>query len=326
MAHNLEMNNGEASMFYFGEKPWHRLGTQLNKPATSREAIEAAKLNWTVTKKQLYLNHKEPIINKFATVREDKPNVVLGIVGRSYTPLQNHEAFEFFDSIVGENKAIFHTAGALLDGKIVWILAKLPGEIRVTNNDITEKYLLLSNSHDGSSAVNIKFTPIRVVCNNTLTMAFKDGQFLSVYHQKDVRSKLSEVTNLLGIIDNQYSQIEESLKHLVKVQMTNITLENYLNDIFPDPKNKQNEKKYEYELARAKSNREWSKYFFENGAGNSTNSVKGTLWAAFNGVTELIDHKATKQSNDRRLNTIWFGDGAAIKYKAYSLAVKMVSE
>lgn len=318
--HNLEIINGEASMFYSGEKPWHGLGTALENPATSKEAISASKLDWTVEKQQLYLPNNEPAHNTFATVRTDQ-NKILGIVGSSYTALQNSEAFEFFDSIVGEGKAIYHTAGVLLEGKVVWILAKLPGEIKVTNEDITEKYLLLSNSHDGSLAVQIKFTPIRVVCNNTLTMAFADQQYLSVYHQRDIKTRLNDVPKLLNIITNRYAEIDVSLKQLAKIQMTDITLEKYLLDVFPDPVNRKDPKLFEYQLGKAKSNREWSKYFFENGIGNDLPGVKGSLWAAYNGVTELIDHKITKQSQDRKLNNIWLGDGAVVKSKAYKLAV-----
>jgi len=324
MAHNIEIINGEASMFYYGDKPWHGLGTELEKPATSSEAIKAAKLDWVVEKRQLFLDNNQPVKNKFATVRTDRPENVLGIVGSSYTPLQNKDAFKFFDSIVGGKQAVYHTAGSLLDGKVVWILAKLPGEIRVTNEDITEKYLLLSNSHDGSSAVQIKFTPIRVVCNNTLTMAFRDQQYLSVHHQRDINVRLNDVPNLLNIVNTRYSEIEESFKALLKIPMTDVTLKKYLEDIFPDPKNRKDEKQYEYDLSRAKSNREWAKYLFENGEGNKLTGVSGSLWAAFNGVTELIDHKITKQSNDRKLNSVWFGDGAAVKAKAYKVAVEQM--
>ncbi|MBS1551555.1 MAG: DUF932 domain-containing protein [Bacteroidetes bacterium] len=323
MAHNLEIINGEASMFYLNDLPWHGLGQKLDSPATSKEAIQAAKLDWTVEKQQLYLPNQEPAHNTFATLRTDS-NKILGIVGSSYTPLQNSEAFEFFDSIVGKNNAIYHTAGALLEGKVVWILAKLPGEIRVTNDDITEKYLLLSNSHDGASAVQIKFTPIRVVCNNTLTLAFADQQYLSVYHQKDIKARLNDVPKILNIVNKRYSEIEESFKALLNVQMTDITLKKYLEDIFPDPKNRKDPKLYEYEIAKAKSNRVWAKYFFENGVGNDLSGVSGSLWAAYNGVTELIDHKITKQSQDRKLNTIWFGDGAVVKAKAYKAAVELL--
>lgn len=322
--HNLEIINGEASMFYCQEKPWHTLGKRLDSPATSKEAIEAAKLNWQVEKQQLYLPNNEPAHHTFATVRTDK-NKILGIVGNTYTPLQNSEAFEFFDSIVGEGQAIYHTAGVLLEGKVVWILAKLPGQIKVTNEDITEKYLLLSNSHDGSSGVQIKFTPIRVVCNNTLTMAFADQQYLSIYHQRDIKTRLNDVPKLLNIITKRYAEIDESLKLLAKIQMTDITLEKYLYEVFPDPVNRKDPKLFEYQRAKAKANREWSKYFFENGVGNDLPGVKGSLWACFNGVTELIDHKITKQSQDRKLNNIWLGEGAVVKGKAYKAAVELLN-
>lgn len=324
MAHNLEIINGEASMFYSGKIPWHGLGQKLENPATSKEAIKAAKLDWTVSKQQLYLTNNQPVKDTFATVRDDKPDGVLGVVGKQYTPLQNSEAFEFFDSIVGADKAIYHTAGALLKGKVVWILAKLPGEIRITDGDITHKYLLLSNSHDGSSAVQIKFTPVRVVCNNTLSLAFSDQKFHSIWHQKNIKKRLLDLPKLMGLIDNRYKEIEDSFKELLKIQMSDITLEKYLQDVFPSPLPKKNEQLYMYELAKAKSNREWAKYFFEQGTGNDLPGVKGSLWAALNGVTELVDHRITKQSQDRRVNSLWLGDGSAVKGKAYKIAIENI--
>src|ERR1035437_7128616 len=122
MAHELLIKNGEASMFYAGQVPWHGLGTQLDGPATAREAIAAAKLDWHVVKKPLYAGdenkRKRRVPNRFAVVpehlwgKQDCP--VFGIVGSEYTPLQNHEAFEFFDSIVGTKTAIYHTARELI--------------------------------------------------------------------------------------------------------------------------------------------------------------------------------------------------------------------
>ena len=181
MAHNLLIQNGQASMFYLSEVPWHGLGVKLDRPATAKEAIEAAQLDWPVIKLPLFAGSKHIVVpDKFAVVRKtrnlvQKTDPVLGIVGKDYTPLQNCDAFRFFDPMVGQNAAIYHTAGALGQGERVWILAKLPGHIRVAKDDITEKYLLLSNSHDGKSSVQIKFTPVRVVCQNTLTIALNDG-------------------------------------------------------------------------------------------------------------------------------------------------------
>jgi len=155
MPTNISERNGQAEAMVVGEPAWHRLGTVLEKPATAEEAIKAAHLNWTVIKQPLFAGEVEHhrIPDHYAIVRGDdwgkKKTTVLGIVRAGYKPLQNREAFTFFDPIVGKNAAIYHTAGALGDGERVWIQAKLPDEIRVIGDDITHKYLLLSNSHDG---------------------------------------------------------------------------------------------------------------------------------------------------------------------------------
>ena len=142
MSHNLLIQNGEASMMYVGGLPWHGLGTRLDRPATAKEAIQAAHLDWQVRKLPLCavdgLLHL-PVRDRYGVARDGSLDV-LGVVGRDYTPVQNREAFAFFDPIVGKNAAIYHTAGALGRGERVWILAKLPDSIRVVGDDITDKY------------------------------------------------------------------------------------------------------------------------------------------------------------------------------------------
>jgi len=319
MAHELTTENGKASMMFYGETPWHQLGTRLHKPATSEEAIVEAGLDWEVVKKPVYvkMDKRFQVKDTFAMVRKDKWQDnncdILGVVGKNYTPLQNKDAFNFFDSIVGDKKAIYHTAGSLSGGKIIWILAKLPGYIRVINNDISEKYLLISNSHDGSSMVQIKFTPIRVVCMNTLTVALNKGETLKVKHCKDVRDKLTQASELLGIVNEKYDVIERSFKNMVKVQLNEKKLNEYIKTVFPDPVD-------ELQYATVDNNREMVRDLFENGLGNNLPGVAGSLWAGYNAVTELIDHKITKQNKDMRTKSIWFGNGYNVKQKAFDVA------
>jgi len=319
MAHELTIENGKASMMYYGETPWHSLGTRLQKPATSEEAIIQAGLDWDVVKKPVYLklDKRFQVKDTFAMVRKDKWQNndcdVLGVVGKNYTPVQNKDAFNFFDSIVGDKKAIYHTAGSLSGGKIIWILAKLPGYIRVINNDISEKYLLLSNSHDGSSMVQIKFTPIRVVCMNTLTVAMNKGETLKIKHCKDVKDKMRQASELLGIVNEKYDVIERSFKNMVKVQLNEKKLNEYIKSVFPDPVD-------ELQYATVDNNREMVRDLFENGLGNNLPGVKGTLWAGYNAITELVDHKITKQNKDMRTKSIWFGNGYNVKQKAFDVA------
>jgi phage/plasmid-like protein (TIGR03299 family) len=325
VAHELNFQNGQASMMYVGEAPWHGLGTKLNEPATAAEAIAAAGLDWRVSKQPLYAiaGHVVlPVANKFAIVREDlwgkQECPVYGIVGSDYTPLQNHEAFAFFDPIVGEkNAAIYHTAGALGEGERVWILAKLPSDMHVIGDDIANKYLLLSNSHDGNSSVQIKFTPIRVVCQNTLTMALSEGPTIRVPHTRDLQARLKQAERALGLINVRFDQLEDSFKAMVRVAIDRTKLSEYLQDVFPYPRDSENERA----LKRAQENRLLAECLFAEGQGNQLKGVTGTLWAAYNGVTELIDHRATAQPNDRRLDSVWFGAGYSTKARAYRVAV-----
>jgi phage/plasmid-like protein (TIGR03299 family) len=214
---------------------------------------------------------------------------VLGVVGQEYTPLQNSDAFAFFDPIVGEKAAVYHTAGALGQGERIWLLAKLPDEIRVIGDDIAEKYLLLSNSHDGKSSVQIKFTPIRVVCENTLTMALRSGPTVRAAHKKDLPQRLELARHLLGIVGKRFMEIEEEFKRMVAVQIDGARLQQYLERVFPDPERGADNDRYEKTLREVRHDRAGAEYFFVQGRGNAAKGVAGTLWAAYNGVAEYID-------------------------------------
>jgi phage/plasmid-like protein (TIGR03299 family) len=327
MAHNISQRNGQAAVMVVGGPAWHRLGTVLHKPATAEQAIKAAHLDWTVIKQPLFAGEKEyhRVPDYYAVVRGDDwskgESTVLGIVRREYTPLQNREAFKFFDPIVGAKAAIYHTAGALGDGERIWILARLPDDIRVIGDDITQKYLLLSNSHDGNSAVQIKFTPIRVVCQNTLTMALNQGPTLRVPHTKDVRRRLMIAATMLNAIKVRYSELEGTFKGMAAYQVNGDKLQQYLLQVFPDPRRREDDARYERTLAQARTDRAGAEYLFDLGRGNREKGVAGTLWAAYNGVAEYVDYrKYEKATNDRQVEAIWFGDGYSIKARAYTVA------
>lgn len=325
MSANLLIQNGQASMFYINEVPWHGLGTKLDKPATAQEAIKAAQLDWKVKKVPLFAGSKRiPVLDRFAVVRKTgniiaKTDPVLGVVSNEYTPLQNSEAFSFFDPIVGQNAAIYHTAGALGNGERVWILAKLPGHIKVVGDDIAEKYLLLSNSHDGKSSVQIKFTPVRVVCQNTLTLALNDGSAVfRVSHHSDIHHKLEQAHQMLGLIHSKFDEMEGTFQAMSRVKMDSNRLTEYLATVYPAVKEPE-------KMEVIQRDRGWSEYFFDLGKENREPLVAGTLWAAFNGVTEWQDHRKSRQNENQRLVSSWFGGSYQTKARAYSVAMdKMV--
>lgn len=311
------------SMMYVGEKPWHSLGTKLENAATAEEAILAAGLNWKVEKEQVYLKDGRPVRDCFATIRQDNKSI-LGTVGSVYRPLQNKEAFSFFDAVVGEKLAIYHTAGALGDGEKVWILAKLPGTIQVTGDDITEKYLLLSNSHDGTSAINVLWTPVRVVCQNTLNIAlFQAGKKKSsIRHTSLMGTRIDQVRESLGIVHNFYAQFEETAKLLASKQCNTEGWRKMLKEIGIIPHDELHMK------TRAENIIEEVSALFEGGQkGGNMPGVKGTAWGAFNAVAEYADfHRSTKGADkiQARAASLLFGSSKDLKQKAWDSAVSML--
>ena len=296
--------------------PWHHLGTALVSPATSREAIEAAGLNYTVVKKPLKevldLNNPADASGRWATVRTDTGDV-LGIVGDNYEPIQNRDAFGFFDRLVGTDEAIYETAGSLGRGERIWILAKLPGYIKVQGKDLVSKYLLLSNSHDGSSLVQMKLTPIRVVCNNTLTSALKGAGEINIRHTVNAWEDAEQALSLLGLSNSLYEQLEVKFNRMALKKITDKQLLDYLKALIPHNEDENNAKNLTVRNACLK--------LYESGQG--ADLARGTLWGAFNCVTEYTDHAMEDNPTDR-LESIWSGKGERLTRKAFQLAEQML--
>jgi len=300
-----------------GPSPWHNLGTELVNPATASEAIEAAGLNYTVVKKRLKevveLNHPGDVSDRWATVRTDTGDV-LGIVGDSYEPIQNRDAFRFFDTLVGTDEAIYETAGVIGRGERIWILAKLPGFIKVHRNDIVSKYLLLSNSHDGSSLVRVKLTPIRVVCNNTLTAALQGAGEVQIRHTLNAAEDMKQALTLLGLSNSLYEQLDAVFNRMALTEISDKQLLDYVKALVPD-----NEE--EEDNAKIQGIRKAFLELYESGHGADLS--RGTLWGAFNCVTEYTDHEMEGDPTNR-LESIWFGRGEQLKLKAFQLAERMM--
>ena len=325
MAHELATTNGRTAMFSAGEAPWHALGTRLDVPATAREAISAAGLDYDVTLADLATTGGIPVPSRKAVVRSDTDDV-LGVVGNSYVPVQNRQAFCFLDAIAADGGIRYHTAGALRKGERIWLLAKLPGLIRVRfSEDVTEKYLLLSNSHDGSSALRVFFTPIRVVCSNTLAMADRGGkgEGIAIRHQGNLPAKVREAREVLGLARRYYDDLDGRVDFLAGHHPTAAQLARYFEALYPDPAEGGN--------GRARNVRDALYNLFERGKGQEIPAIRHTSWAAYNSVTEFVDHRrSTRGRDDRergnnRLDSAWFGSGARLKERAFQLALAMAS-
>lgn len=326
MAHKLDTKaNGKAAMMYIKKegKPWHGLGEALDKPATAQEAIEAAGLDWEVEAVPVYLMdsnqdgfHRIP--NQFSITRMDRGES-LGIVSGRYQTIQNRDCFKFFDGIVGQGKAIYHTAGSLRGGERVWLLAKLPTEAFVTPDDQIDNYVLLCNSHDGKQALKVMYTPIRVVCDNTLTAAMtRSGMQARVLHNGNIKGQFKTAAELLGLV---HKDVEETVVVYKKMAAKNLTVSDvtgYFESVIPDNPNAKR-------TTRTENVRSQLLELFENGTGNNLPGVKGTVWAAYNAVTEHIDHysKSTK-TQEQRIDSNWFGSGAKLREKAFEEAIALI--
>ena len=315
-------NNGEYKL------PWHGKGEPVEGLATAEEAIEKGGLDWEVEKRQVSVEGIGDVPDTFATVRTDTYEP-LGIVGNKYTPLQNKDAFKFFDSIVGEGNAVYETAGALSGGKRVWLLAKLPGHIRVLNDDITDKYLLLSNGHDGVSVVQALFTPVRVVCNNTLNAALRNMKnMISVRHTSTVDSQLERAGEIIRKQEVYFDLMQQSMEAMTKVSFDESRTVDYFERVFE--KGKYAKKKVDPESGEEEKQSKWRgldtlKDLAENGAGTDIAGVRGSLYGAFQAVTEYVDHGRNYRGKTDRMEACIYGNGAGIKRDAMKVAMNMLS-
>ena len=303
---------------------------EVRKAACNRrEAVRAARLGWGVVKKQLYVGDEHrPLPGEYAVVREDRwkrneQGAIFGTVKHDYQLLQNTEAFTFFDPIIETGAAFYETAGALGNGERVWVLARVRSDQEIVPGDRISKYILLSNSHDGKGAVHVKFTPVRVVCRNTLNQAMERGPTLRVAHTLSMKDRLKDVTQAVKRIDERFNELGASFRRLAGINMSTQQLDEYLRMVFPEPKRSLDERVHQRAMRQLGEDRNVAKGLFESGKGNNIKGVTGTLWAAYNGVAEYVDFHKYKTGDGKWLATIWFGAGDAIKTRAFDTALKI---
>lgn len=225
MAANVE------TMFYVREKPWHGLGTKVMEALKSKEALKIAGLDWKVVQEPVFTETKEKIEGYRVNVR-DTDRKVLGVVTDRYKVIQNEEAFAFTDALLGEGVR-YETAGSLQGGKKVWLLAHLPQEYIISGERISP-YLVFSNTHDGSGAVRVALTPIRVVCNNTLNLALRTAKrSWSMVHTGNIQEKMEEAKNTLFMAEKYMVHLGKEFDNLRRIQLTDQKVKEYIEILLP---------------------------------------------------------------------------------------------
>ena len=219
------------SMFYVRETPWHGLGTKVMEAPDSEGALIAAGLNWNVVQEPIFTGENEPIRGYKANIR-DSDRKVLGVVTDRYKVIQNHEAFAFTDELLGQGVR-YETAGSLQDGKKVWLLAHMPHEYIISGERISP-YLLFSNTHDGSGAIKVALTPIRVVCNNTLNLALSTAKrSWSMVHTGDIRSKMQEARDTLFMAERYMDELGKEFEALRLKKLPDQKVMEYIEVLLP---------------------------------------------------------------------------------------------
>ena len=252
------------------------------------------------------------ILDQYAVCRTSD-NAFLGIVGPDYVPLQNEDALQWFQPFLDAGEATLETAGSLKGGRHIWVLAKIrDGNMAVGKQDSVAHYILLSNAHDGSLAVRVGFTPIRVVCNNTLTMAHdsKASKLLRVRHTLKLHDNLEHVREIMNVARREFNATVEQYRHLQKRGIDAGGLAKYVRLVFALPDD------------GGKDLIPNIVYLFENGRGNR--EAGRTYWGAYNAVTEYLNYFRGR-TQDNTLSSLWFGESAQVNRRALAVAMKMAA-
>ncbi|SEW20283.1 DUF932 domain-containing protein [[Clostridium] fimetarium] len=225
------MSANVETMFYVREVPWHGLGTRVEKAPTSKDAIIMAGLNWEVKPRNIYTSDGTEVEGYKANIRTSDEKI-LGVVTDKYQIVQNEEAFAFTDNLLSEG-ITYETAGSLQGGKRTWILAKMPGNIKAADDEITP-YMVFSNSFDGSSSIKVAMTPIRVVCQNTLNLALSTAKrSWACKHMGIIQSKMEEAGNTLLLADRYLQELKSSIEQISLKKISDGRFKEYMDTLFP---------------------------------------------------------------------------------------------
>lgn len=322
MAHEINFNErtGQHSFFSVKEKAWHGLGQVVDQYPTSAEALRFAGLDYEVVKEDLYttsfndagqaMDFSKRVKTHYATIRKDTGDI-LGVVGKDYQIVQNLEAFSFFDAIVGGEGIQYETAGALGKGERIFITAKLPEYIKVGREDLIEQYLFLTTSHDGFGSITAAFTPVRVVCRNTLNAALKNqSNCVKIRHTVNAKERLEQAHKLMGITNTLSAELESIFNRWSKVRIADPEVKKLIQQAMCPNKEV-------YNNLQAGKDDELSTAFknicdtaFSYAMSNETqqmDTTRGTLYGAYNSVTGYFQNVRQYKNDEAKLKSLLYG-------------------
>ena len=334
MAHliNFDERKGTHSFASNSEKAWHGLGQVVQQAMTAEEAINLANLDYEVAKTTLNAEVKSddgnlyvPFPDKFATYRTDN-NVPLGIVGGRYEIIQNKDAFSFFDAIIDQGEAIFETAGVLGQGERIFVTAKLPEDMLVADEPCN-KYIILTNSHDGTSSIIAGFSTIRVVCNNTLQAAMSNlSNRVMISHRIGAKEKLQEAYKVMNIASKYMNEVSDVFNQMAKTPISDDNLKKFIVDVM----------KPEYKYMLNKSEEEQISTRFANQAAaiydfamshptQTTDAARGTVWGAYNSISGYYNYIQKYKNDEQKFSSQMFGAANNKITKGFKTALDLMN-
>lgn len=328
MAHALFRD----TMAYVGESPWHKLGRQVPRGTSSAEFITAAGLDWDVecvrAQGSKLIGHARDgterwnryVIRRPPIAPGESEPVVFAVVSDRYRPLQNRDAFGFFDPLL-RGWADLEAAGALHDGEVVWVQVRVRENIEIQRGDSIERFLLLRNRHDGKGGISIRFTPVRVVCQNTLRQAELANQaFATVRHSKNMEERLAEVRHeaLREIVETYSERIRSEFATMIGCTLSAKVQDDLLTELYSVRPKKPGEGRV--------SRRERIERRLEEQPQVDPLAGKGSAWALYNAITWAEDQSAREEEDaEAGLDRMWFGSGAEKKAKAHEAIIRAVT-
>lgn len=320
------------SFFEVKPKTWQKIGLPIDECKSIYDVINSHELNFNVEKKPLLVQLSEtnykPILTHFSTVRTDT-NQHLGVVGKNYTVIQNKEAFSFFDDIIKLMPGIeFETAGIVNDGARIFITAKLPSYMRIKKDDIINNYLFVTTSHDSTSSIVVKITPIRVACENTLNAALHGKKnSVRIRHTTNANIRMRSVAHIINLANEMQSNMENIFNSWANIEITDSNLRKFIELSMCSEQqntldNSDKEKKYKLSSnLKTQVNNVYS--YAKLHPSQNLESTKGTLFGAYNAISGYYQNIRNYKTDSDKFNSLYFGGTAEINnQRAFNLCMQ----
>jgi phage/plasmid-like protein (TIGR03299 family) len=311
------------TMAYAGSTPWHGLGNKLSKNQPLEVWADQAGMNWQIEESPIqYITGNNPMMGELKEYPDSKVLYrsdtldPLSVVGNRYKAVQPREILEFYRDLTDHAGFELETAGVLKGGRKLWALAKTGQSSTLKGNDQTNGYVLLATACDGSMATTAQFTSIRVVCNNTLSIALQGNSPACVKVRHSTSFDANKVKRELGISVNAWSSFMDEMKELSNRKINTSEAHQFISTVFSLPSSPN---------ANQRAMKRVEELYNGHGHGSLLESSKGTAYGLLNAVTEYVDHERKARSNDFRLDSAWFGQGAKLKQQALTQALELVS-